>query len=116
MTQVENKYCYVIVRRDLSNSSQAVQAIHASIEATRHSLITAEQVHPHVVLCGVKNMTKLIGLSQKLDQAGVQYRAFFEPDLNNEITAIATEPISGDSRQLFKNIQCLKLGEKNENI
>lgn len=111
MTQVENKYCYVLVRRDLSYSQQAVQAIHASIEATRHSLITAEEVHPHVVLCGVKNTQKLFGISQKLDRAGIRYRAFFEPDLNNEITALATEPISGDHRQLFNNVQCLKLGD-----
>ena len=111
MMQGENKYCYVVVRRDLSYSQQAVQAIHASIEAARYSLITAEQVHPHVILCGVKNAQKLIGLSYKLDQAGIRYRAFFEPDLNNEITALATEPIAGCDKQLFKNIQCLKLGE-----
>ena len=111
MTQVSPKYCYVLVRRDLSASQSAIQAIHASIEATRHSLITAEEVHPHVVLCGVKNIQKLIGYSQKLNQAGIRYRAFFEPDLNDEMTALATEPISDEHRQLFNNAQCLKLGE-----
>ena len=97
----------------MSFSQQAVQAIHAAIEATRHSLITAEQVHPHVVLCGVKNAQKLLGFSRKLEEAGIKYRAFYEPDIDNEITAIATEPISGEQRSLFDKAQCLKLGEKN---
>lgn len=43
----------------------------------------------------------------KLDEAGINYRAFREPDLNNEITALATEPISGQDRSFFNQFQLL---------
>jgi hypothetical protein len=45
----------------------------------------------------------------KLVKAGVRIRAWYEPDRNNELTAIASEPVSGDRRKLFRNFQLLKL-------
>jgi len=43
-----------------------------------------------------------------LSAEGLRLIVWREPDKNNEITAIATEPIFGAKRKLFKKLQLLK--------
>jgi len=96
---------YVLVRRDLTTSQQAVQAIHASLEAARRFSIPR---HEYVVLCAVRNERQLLRWTHKLQQAGIGFCAFREPDLGNEFTAIATEPVVGEDRRLFRQLQLVK--------
>jgi len=49
----------------------------------------------------VSNERGLRRAAEKLQSAGISFRAFQEPDLDNSLTAIATEPMVGDKRQLF---------------
>lgn len=74
-----------------------MQGTHAAIEAVRHGLISSYAPHPHLVFCGAKNLQKE---ADRLDLLGISYRLFFEPDLNNQLTAIATEPVSCDRKAL----------------
>ena len=83
----------------------AVQASHASIEASRH-FIQEDDDHPHLVLLQVKNELRLEKLVSELKEAGIPFISFVEPDLNNSLTAIATKPINGISRNFFKKF-CL---------
>lgn len=45
-----------------------------------------------------------------LQKHGIQFRAFREPDRNNELTAISTEPISGEMRKHLRKYR-LSTGE-----
>ena len=99
-------YIYVFIRKDLPLPQQVVQSAHACIEATK-SFLDNNLEHPHLVVLGVKGEQQLYNSVQKLDKAGVRYRVFIEPDRNNEATAIATEPIFGAQRRLFRNYRCL---------
>lgn len=81
-----------------------MQASHACIESAKAFL---NDEHPHLVVLGVKGEQQLHNSARKLDQAGVRYRIFIEPDRNDEATAIATEPITGERRRLFRNYRCL---------
>ena len=99
-------YIYVFIRKDLPLPQQVVQSSHACIEAAK-SFLDNELEHPHLVVLGVKGEQQLYNSAQKLDKAGVRYRVFIEPDRNNEATAIATEPIFGEQRRLFRNYRCL---------
>ena len=114
MRQVNQKldtsihHVYVIVRRDLSPPVQAVQGIHAAIEATK---AFNQPDHPYLVLCSVKNEQRLFCAMKKLQKNGIEFKPFFEPDLDNQLTAIATEPLQGDNRKILKEFQLLK-GEK----
>jgi hypothetical protein len=37
----------------------------------------------------------------------VRFRAFFEPDLDNRLTAAATEPLRGAQRRVFRDCRPL---------
>ena len=108
-TQIENKYMYIIVRKDISPEQQSVQAIHASIESTRKFCKESEKdwEHPHIVLCGVKNENSLLSAILRLEKHCIPFEIFREPDLNNEITAIATSPICGEQREIMSRYNLL---------
>ncbi len=99
---------YVIVRTDLSKPQIAVQATHAAIEIARNYL-TPDQEHPSVIIVVVKNEARLLKLTEDLKTAGITFKAFREPDIDNALTAIATVPLYGDQRTFFKRFQLLRM-------
>lgn len=103
---LEHPFVYVIVRGDLPHEQKAVQSCHAVIEATRTFNLTGE--HPSVIICSVKNEDKLIQASDYLTQNRVKYCKFSEPDIGNQLTAIATEPLI-ENRAIFKKFQLLRI-------
>lgn len=78
-----------------------VQACHASLEAARAFLPT-EHEHPFVIVCGVRDERRLWRCLNRIEQAGIRCRAFFEPDLDDQLTAVATEPVFGTQRRVFR--------------
>jgi hypothetical protein len=94
------------VRKDLSPGQQVVQTAHACIEAAK-SFLNNDLDHPHLVVIGVNNLHKLNAAVARLNEAGVGHRAFFESDLNEEMTAVCTEPVFGEQRRFFRKYQLL---------
>lgn len=86
-------YSYVIVRRDLKDSYKAVQGTHSAIEYFR---TTNTDKHPSVIYVLVKNERKLQSVARKLLDRGINFKMFREPLVNNEMTALFTEPIHED--------------------
>lgn len=103
----DHSYMYVITRKDLSQPQRAVQAGHAIIEATR-AYLTPDCEHPSIVLCGERDEGRLQRLYDTLTHHGVEFKAFYEPDIGHQLTAIATAPVSGNDRGIFKKLQLLK--------
>jgi hypothetical protein len=97
---------YVLIRRDLSAPQQIVQACHACLEASR-TFLSADCEHPHLVVCGVRDERRLGRSLARLRQAGVRFYAFFEPDLDNQLTAAVTEPVRGAQRRVFQDYHLL---------
>ena len=106
-SQGDVQYIYVLVRKDLSFPQQAVQSCHAAIEATR-LFLSPEHSHPHLVLCGVRDQSTLERETSRLMSKGIRFVEFHEPDRNDELTAIATEPIAGDARRMFRRYDLLE--------
>lgn len=102
------------MRKDLSPSQQAVQACHAIIESFRNSIIPLDGNHPHLVICEVKGLPQLIKVIDKLKSISIKHSFFIEPDLDNTLTAVSTEPVSQELRKHFKKFQLLNLGEHYE--
>jgi hypothetical protein len=96
----------VLLRRDLAHPQQVVQACHAAIEAARTFLSPSDQ-HPSVIVCGVRDERQLWGCLDRLRAAGIHCCAVREPDLHDQLTAVATEPLCGPRRDVLKHCQLL---------
>ena len=81
---------FVIVRKDLSTSQQAVQAGHALAEYLMHGPFSRWS-NGTLIYLGVKGLKQLENIKKKFDMEDIPYMEFREPDLNNETTAIATD-------------------------
>lgn len=103
----DHAYMYAITRKDLSTPQQAVQAGHAAIEATRAYLKTDDE-HPSLILCSMKGEAQLRRAADDIENQGIRIKRFFEPDIGNQMTAFATEPLSGEQRKLFRKFQLIK--------
>jgi peptidyl-tRNA hydrolase len=107
---MQNQKLYVLVRRDLSKSQQAVQACHAVAQFSLFDEQYSDSSYPWenrwdngtIVLLTVRNLEELI----KWDNQLLGAHTFEEPDIGYETTALA---ISGDSAlgDLFKDLRLL---------
>jgi hypothetical protein len=86
-----------------------VQACHACLEAAR-AFLPSDQEHPFLVVCGVRDEVRLGRCRDRLRRAGIRFRTFFEPDLGDRLTALATEPIRGSQRHVFRDYRLLDDG------
>mgnify|MGYP003633991569 CR=1 FL=1 len=100
-------YSYVIVRNDLPENQKSIQGTHAAIEQFRNKDIN---FHPSVIYIVVKNENKLKSVISRLIESGINISIFREPmsPYDNSITAVCTEPITGDKREYLKNFMLLQ--------
>lgn len=97
---------YIITRQDLSPGLQAAQAVHAITDLI---IEFPEKAHDwriksnYVVILSVPNKEGLFELAKKLIKLPVPWTLFREPDINDELTAIAVLP-NGYSKELFSNL------------
>jgi hypothetical protein len=96
----------VLVRRDLPAAQITVQAVHAALEASRQFL-PPDSEHPHLVLCAVASMERLLAAADHLFRCGIRYALFHEPDRAQQATALATEPLADERRRLLNRFRCL---------
>lgn len=99
----------MLVREDLSEGQQAVQAAHACIDFCFEHQSRAGPWHRdsnYLALLGVKDEDDLLKYIRKADQKGLNYTVFKEPDLENSITAVAIEP-SPLTQKLVSNLPLL---------
>jgi len=87
---------YVVGRRDLSVGSQAAQTGHALAELCVRQrdggLMDWADNHKTLIIVSVKDEDELRALSKALNSAGVRVQPFFEPDMDDQMTAIAVHP------------------------
>ena len=101
-------YSYFFTRQDISPEQQLVQTAHAALvmgvssmgllpEKADFAWPYKKDFNPHetyFTCVGVRNEKALYAVMQILDKFGFRYEAFYEPDMNNEPTAIAVYPVS----------------------
>jgi len=58
----------------------------------------------------VKDEIALQRAIYKIENSGILYKEFLEPDIGNQLTAIATEPICGNRRKVFKKFKLMNRG------
>ena len=79
------KKLYVTVRTDLSGSQQAVQAGHALAEYMK----TYDDWHNGTLVYLGASIRTLENLAFKLKDKGIPHAKFHEPDIGDELTALA---------------------------
>jgi hypothetical protein len=94
---------YIVTRSDISPGQRATQSAHAAfLFSVEHPLLTKlwYQESTYLVLLCATDEPKLAALATQLQAADRLVSLWREPDLNNELTAIAVEPGTASSRIL----------------
>ncbi len=98
-------YSYLFIREDLSPAQQIIQASHAMSQMSFKEADNATQYlnnTPNIVLVGCANLDELQDIELNLMKNQIKFEAFYEPDIGNQMTAIATSPISRKPSYLKK--------------
>ena len=85
----------IITRRDLTPGSQAVQAAHAAIEFQYEHPEIAQEWNTnskYLVFLSTENEDSLKEFIEKAKQREIKHSIFVEPDMGDQITAVALEP------------------------
>lgn len=106
-------YAYFFTRQDLSYEQQLVQTAHVALklgfnasncvydEATDEVPFRGKDLDPsgtYFTVVGVRNLEALEGVARILDKFEYAYEVFREPDMNDDITAIAVYPVAEYNR------------------
>lgn len=86
---------YVVTREDLSHGQQAVQSIHALRQFVHeHPEVDSEwfERSNYLALLSVQSHAELVSFYDEAKSKGLKCSAFYEPDLDNAMTALAIEP------------------------
>ena len=94
---------YALVRKDLTPGQRAVQASHAIAEFLLRGPKT-EWDNGTIVLLGVEDEGELKTWATWLEIKGKPYAAFKEPDIGNQMTALATV----DGGSVFQRLALLE--------
>lgn len=86
----------------LSHSQRAVQSCHAVIEACQALGVSGQ---PSLVLLAVNDFSECL---THLNEIGIRHVSFREPDMQDKITAVATEAIGGKDRKHFRKYKLLQ--------
>lgn len=91
----------MVTRRDLSIGTQALQSGHAAIDFQHQHPVVAskwQKESNYLAFLTVANEAELIKLISKAIITGIKHTVFREPDIDNQITAVAFEPTEAAQR------------------
>lgn len=105
---METPFVYVFVREDLDLIHQLIQTAHATHEAgIRFGKVDGKI--SHFCIFGVKNANELVEINGFLNSKGVNFAIFHEPDFDMGYTALATEPLVGQRREIMADFKILRM-------
>ena len=85
-----------------------VQSNHAALEAGIFFGDQTQDEPSSLILIAVKNQDKLEKAMKELEEKGIKFVPFYEPDWDYGLTAFGTEPLTQDQRILLKRYQLWK--------
>lgn len=109
MMQINNDdFITIITRKDLTPGYKVVQSAHslADFAVKYWNEFKAWQCNSNYLCCLEASESRIEIILSKLDQLKIKYSVFLEPDIGNQITAVAIEAIPRQlHKQLFKNLK-----------
>lgn len=106
-------YTYVFVRQDLSPEYQLVQAAHATMVLGNKLYDLYDPREIYFAVIGVENLKALNMTMIELNANNFMYEKFVEPDIGNQVTAVATYPIFWKDREPLRKYNSLKFSQIN---
>ena len=103
-----NEFMIIICSDDMTQGYKVVQSAHALADfAVKHQdEFLKWQMGSNYLCCLEASESKINRLIDKLDYLEIKYEIFREPDIGNQMTAIAVEAISREQhKKLFKNLK-----------
>ncbi|MDB4330159.1 hypothetical protein N9948_00330 [bacterium] len=97
------KKLFVVVRNDLTRSQKTVQAVHAAAEYLQKE--KTDWDNGIVVCLKVSDEKELVKLKEKIQEEDRTIKCFYEPDLDNTLTAIAK--VCYKDSEFFRHLQLL---------
>lgn len=98
----------IICRDDISAGYKCVQSAHALADFAvkfEHEF-KQWQMGSNYLCCLEASEFKIKQILNKLDDLKIKYHVFCEPDINNQMTAVAVEALSREQhKKLFKNLK-----------
>lgn len=116
MTHQVQEKLRIVTRLDLTIGQQSLQAAHAAIDFQYQHPVEAKEWHSksnYLVFVTVSNEDALIKLITKAILTGIKHTVFREPDLYNQITAVAFEATDA-ARKLTSS--CPLLGKEMQHV
>ena len=98
----------MLVRTDLTPAQQLCQAVHAAHEAGIR--FGNPRDVSAVVVCSLPDEAALRDALDRLSFHGIRAYAFREPDLGDQMTALATEPLPGNRRNFLSRYPLWRAG------
>lgn len=99
-------HIYTFIRKDISPEQRIVQIGHACFEAGKRFM------NPpgisSLILLEAQDEQDLLEIGKKLDERGIDYYMFFEPDFGMGYSAICTRPLGERERSFFKKWKLFK--------
>jgi hypothetical protein len=92
-------YIYTFIRRDISPEQQRVQLGHACYEAGKK--FADNHGISSLILLSARDREDLENISRKLEEKGIDFYMFFEPDDGMGYSAICSEPIVNPNLRNF---------------
>ena len=111
-TQINTEKLRIVSRRDISIGYQAVQAGHAAIQIQHEHPELSKLWYTksnYLAFLTVANEEELEKLIRKAEAKGIKHSIFREPDIGNQITAIAFEA-SDEAKRLTSS--CRMMGKE----
>jgi hypothetical protein len=101
----------IFLRTDLTPIQQVVQASHVCVEVARRFIEDTEERYKLVIL-GVRSEDKLKKVIEEIKNHKISYREYTEPDMDYQLTAVATEPLDDEKKFLFSRYRLLQLPDE----
>jgi len=102
---MNERYIYVFLRKDIPLADQQVANTHATYHMAlgRH-----DNSVPNVVVIEIADEIQMNKVGNKVTNGGLTAFVWQDPDKEDGITAIVTEPLEDKNRAIFKNYRLYK--------
>jgi hypothetical protein len=107
--KTKEQYTYIFIRKDLSREQMIVQSSHVTLLLSTKLNGQIEQPQElNFVLCGAVNESELKSIKDHFSTNNIETVEFIEPDLNNQLTALASYSIAFNQRKFAKGYKILR--------